>query len=61
MKAGMKNRIVDVPTVQDPSVLPSKDPSLTFVWQDISTNLKSQLDRKGDGWGAGHTLVFPHC
>ncbi|WP_437277941.1 ParB N-terminal domain-containing protein [Sorangium sp. So ce375] len=38
--------------------LPSKDPSLTFVWPNILTNLKSQLDRKGDGWGAGHTLVF---
>jgi DNA repair photolyase len=39
-------------------VLPSEDPSLTFVWPDVLANLKSQLDRKGDGWGEDQTLVF---
>jgi DNA repair photolyase len=28
------------------------------VWPDLLARLRSQLDRKGDGWGAGHTLVF---
>ncbi len=39
-------------------LLPSDDPSLTFIYPDIIKNLENQLANKPPAWGEGETLVF---
>jgi len=39
-------------------ILPTDDPSLTFVWPDLIDNLQVQLAGKRKSFGAGKTLVF---